>query len=181
MPHPHRHTDQAPPSPPSLGAPCRSCPHPGQPFLQPLLGPLGPSWLGRRGWANEEVAWPEARILGGLVIRQLGERAGGPLGARVSRGRTCVPGQDQAGPLGVREAWPRHLLTTRSAALGPGQVKSQAMSLHPGEGPRSGPVLSMDSRPHALATGRCLTCPLSPATRQEPPVTRASFSARVRK
>lgn len=158
---------------------------------------------------NEEVAWPEACILGGLVIQQLGERAGGPLEAHVSRGRTrLVPwGSERLGPespspsdnqehgpeiqageqpgcvpssrLGPEA--PRNLLTTRSAALGPGQVKSQAVSLHPGEGLRPGPVLSMDSRPHALAPGRCLTCPLSPPTRQEPPVTRASFSAGVRK
>ena len=148
---------------------------------------------------NEELAWPEAHILGGLVIQQLGERAGGPLGARVSWGRTrLVPwGSERLGPEApspsdnqehgpeipageqpgcvpsykLRPEAPRNLLTTKSAALGPGQVKSQAVSLHPGEGLRPGPVLSMDSRPRALDPGRCLTCPLSPPTRREPPVT----------
>lgn len=139
---------------------------------------------------NEEVAWPKARVLRGLVIQQLGERAGGPLGTHVSQGRTrLVPwGSERLGPeapspsdnkergpetrageqsgsvpssrLGPEA--PRNLLTTKSAALGPRQVKSQAVSLHPGEGPRPGPVLSVDSRPRALALGRCLTCPLSP-------------------
>lgn len=74
-----------------------------------------------------EVAWPEAHVLGGLAIPQLGADAGG------LRERECP----RAGPGSARG--PCHLLTARSTALGPRQVNSQTVFPHPGGGPRPRP------------------------------------------
>ena len=102
--------------------------HPPWAALHPAPpGTHKPCLVGQGGWVNGEVAWPEARVLGGWQYHSW-ERMLGAL-----RERECP----RAGPGSARG--PCHLLTARSTALGPRQVNSQAVSPHPGEGPRPRP------------------------------------------
>ena len=63
--------------------------HPPWAALHPApSGTPRPCLVGWGGWVNGEAAWPEAHVLGGLAIPQLGVGAGVPPRVRVSQGRT---------------------------------------------------------------------------------------------
>ena len=137
----------------------------GSPSSSPSWDPQAlPGGAGRMGeWGGGLARSPCSR---GLAIPQLGADAGGPPRARVSQGRTR---------LGPR-------------TLSPSDGQEHSPGTQAGEQPGRVPASRRGTKAQAPCCpwtpghwSGCLTYPLSPPTRREPPVTLVSSSGRVRK